>query len=160
MAGIATAVVDVLFTVGSDKAGSAVALVVSNKVDAGSAVLARVDLAVVDVVVAVLAGESDRTSALVVSSVLGQRTCGTVGARRATARVDLDVTVDTLEPLRAFADVSGGSSRVVKALGSVLAWPVFASLCSHFTVTSVESKWANASVIANTGSLKKREKQN
>ena len=107
MTGIATAIVDVLFAVSSYESGSAVALVVGNKVDAGSTVLARVDLAVVDVVIAVLAGEADWASALVVSSVLGQRASGAVGARRATARVDFDVTVDSLEPLWAFADVSG-----------------------------------------------------
>lgn len=157
LAGIATAVVDVLLAVCTDEAGSAVALVVGNEVNAGSAVLAGVDLTVVDVVIAILAGEADRASALVVRSVLSQRASGTVCARRATARVNLDIAVDTLEPLRAFADVSSGSSRVVKALSSIFAGPVLAGLGTHFTVASVESKWANASVIAHTGSLK-REK--
>lgn len=157
LTGITTAIVDVLFAVSSNESGSAVALIVGNKVDAGAAVLARVNLAVVDVMVAVLAGESDRASALVVSSVIGQGASGTVGAWRSSARVDFDVTVDTLEPLRAFADVSSGSPWVVKALSSVLAGPVFAGLGSHFAMASVESKWANASVIANTGSLKKEK---
>ena len=107
MARVSAAIVNVLFAVSSNESGPAVALVVSDKVNASSAILAGIDFAVVDVVVAVLAGKSDRTSALVISSVFGQRTGCSIGTGRRAARVDLDVAVDTLESLGALADISG-----------------------------------------------------
>ena len=48
-------------TMGAIKAGQAVALVVVDKVNAGAAILARIDRAVINVGLAVLAGKSGRT---------------------------------------------------------------------------------------------------
>jgi hypothetical protein len=107
LARISAAIVDVLLAVGSDETGPAVALVVGDKVDASSPVLAGINFAIVDVVVAVFAAESDRTSALVIGSVFGQRTRRSICARRRSAGIDFNVTVDTLETLGAFANVSG-----------------------------------------------------
>ena len=92
---------------GANVPGSAVALVVGDKVDASSTILAGVDLTVINVVVAVLAGESDGAPAFVVTTIFSHRTGGTIGAGGASAGVNLHVTVDSLEALGAFADVSG-----------------------------------------------------